>query len=76
MNLLLKLLKTAKSVNMKMRIGSIVGLLIRHATVIETELSSLGIPGLMIELLKNEKTEKVKRKAIATLGEYLFYGAT
>ena len=61
---------------MKIRLASIVGLLIRHATVIENELSQLGIPNLMIDLLKSEKSEKLKRKAIATLGEYLFYGAT
>ena len=29
----------------------------------------------MAEVLK-DKNEKVKRKAIAALGEYLFYGAT
>jgi serine/threonine-protein kinase ULK4 len=76
MNLLLKLVKNFKTANMKARLASIVGLLIRHATVIENELSQLGIPAVLIELIKNEKNEKVKRRAIAALGEYLFYGAT
>lgn len=76
MNLLLKMLKNVKTFNLKTRLCSIVGLLIRHATVIDAELSQLGIPATMIDQFKIEKNEKAKRKAIATLGEYLFYGAT
>jgi len=49
--------------------------LIRHATFIENELSQLNLPAILAELLK-EKNDKLKRKAIAALGEYLFYGAT
>lgn len=30
----------------------------------------------MIEVMKSEKSEKVRRRCIAALGEYLFYGAT
>ena len=51
------------------------GQLIRHATVIENELSQLGIPTILTEVMR-DKSEKVRRKAIAALGEYLFYGAT
>lgn len=58
-----------------MKLCSIVGQLIRHATVIENELSQLGIPTVLTEVMR-DKSEKVKRKAIAALGEYLFYGAT
>ncbi|EGR32487.1 hypothetical protein IMG5_081210 [Ichthyophthirius multifiliis] len=76
MNLLLKLLKVVKQQQTKVKIGSILGYLIRHATVIENELSQQGIPQILIDVLKNEKNEKVKRKCIAALGEYLFYGAT
>ncbi len=50
-------------------------MLIRHATVIENELSQLGIPNTLIDCSK-DKNEKVRRKAVAALGEYLFYGAT
>ena len=57
-----------------MRICSIFGVLIRHATVIENELSQLGIANLLIDLI--EKHDKLKRRAISALGEYLFYGAT
>lgn len=54
---------------------SIIGQLIRHATVIDNELSQLNVPIILTELLK-EKNDKLKRKAVAALGEYLFYGAT
>jgi len=35
----------------------------------------LGIANLLIEFLK-DKNEKVRRRAMSALGEYLFYGAT
>ncbi len=76
MTLLIKLLKQFKIASLKARIASIIGLLIRHATVIENELSSLGIPNVMIEVMRAEKNEKVRRRCIAAMGEYLFYGAT
>jgi len=43
--------------------------------VIDNELSQLNLPAILAELLK-EKNDKLKRKAIAAMGEYLFYGAT
>jgi len=75
MNLLVKLLKTSKNVNLKAKVCCIIGQLIRHATVIDNELSQLNLPAILAELLK-EKNDKLKRKAIAAMGEYLFYGAT
>lgn len=39
MNLILKLIKNFKSTSLKARLASIIGQLIRHATVIENELS-------------------------------------
>lgn len=30
----------------------------------------------MIDVLKTEKNDKVRRRCISALGEYLFYGAT
>lgn len=51
MNLLLKLLKASKIILVKIRLASIIGLLIRHSTVIENELSQLNIPGVMLEVL-------------------------
>jgi serine/threonine-protein kinase ULK4 len=54
----------------------VVGLLIRHATVIDPEVSQVGIVEGMVEILNSKETAQVRRKACAALGEYLFYGAT
>lgn len=52
-----------------------IGLLIRHSTVIENELAESDICNQLIETMK-DKNEKVRKKAIAALGEYMFYAAT
>ena len=52
------------------------GFLIRHATVIEPRIIKLGIINAFIESASKDKSEKVRRKAMAALGELLFYGAT
>jgi serine/threonine-protein kinase ULK4 len=54
----------------------VVGFLIRHATVIEQEVSQVGIVETLIEIMNSKEHNSVRRKAIAALGEYLFYGAT
>ena len=74
-NLLVKITKNCKQTMIKIRLCSIIGLLIRHATVIEPEVAGVGISNLMIDLIK-DVNEKVKRRAMAALGEYLFYSAT
>ncbi|CAI2366337.1 unnamed protein product [Moneuplotes crassus] len=67
--------KSTKSHMIKIRICSIIGLLIRHATVIENEVAESGICNILCRTLQDSK-ENVRRKAIAALGEYLFYAAT
>ena len=74
-SLLVKMLKTSKSANIKIRICSIIGQMIRHATLISPELSGSGLCQALAENLK-EKTDRLRKKAIAALGEYLFYAAT
>jgi len=74
MNLLLKLM-TLKSTNIRIRVCSIIGQLVRHATVIDNDLAELKIQDVFIQLLK-EKVERLRRKAIASFGEFLFYSAT
>jgi len=49
--------------------------LLRHATAIENELNKSGLTNILIETL-NEKNVYARRRAIAALGEYLFYAAT
>jgi len=75
MNLLVKMMKEIKSPLIKIRLCSVVGLLIRHSTVIENDLAESEICQQLIESMK-DKNEKVKRRAIAALGEYMFYAAT
>jgi hypothetical protein len=43
--------------------------------VIGNEVAESGLALLLCEILK-DKSEKVKRKAVASLGEFLFYAAT
>ena len=75
MDLLLYTCKSTKSIYYKMRVWSIIGVLIRHATVIENELSQKGLIYTLQECLL-QKNENVRRKAVAALGEFLFYTAT
>lgn len=75
MSILLKLLKNVKSPHLKMRLCSILGQLVRHSTVIGNEVAESGLLLLLCEVVK-DKNEKVRRKAVASLGELLFYAAT
>ena len=71
----IKLLKTGKSAPLKVRICSIIGQMIRYATLITPDLSTSGLYQILSEQLR-DKIDKVRRKAMAALGEYLFYAAT
>ena len=73
--LLLKLLKSSRQPVLKTRICSIFGQMIRYATVIDVMLASSGMAQTLSELLRDQN-EKTKRKAMAALGEFLFYSAT
>ena len=75
MNMLIKLLKNVKSPHLKLRLCSIIGQLIRHSTVIGNEVAENGMCLILCEVIK-DKNEKVKRKAVGSLGEFLFYAAT
>jgi serine/threonine-protein kinase ULK4 len=74
-NLFVKVLKSAKSTQIKQRLCSIIGLLVRHATIIENDRAELGICEALMEHV-NDKNDKVRRKSMAALGEFLFYAAT
>lgn len=74
-NLFVKVLKSAKSTQIKHRLCSIIGLLVRHATIIENDRADLGIWEALMEHV-NDANDKVRRKSMAALGEYLFYAAT
>jgi len=53
----------------------VIGLLVRHSTVIDAELAQSDVCSVLI-LTLDERSEKVRRRAIAALGEYMFYAAT
>lgn len=75
MDLFLKMLKLAKTQSFKIALCTIIGLLLRHTTVVNNDLAKQGILSITTELVK-DKNPKVRRRAIAALGEYIFYGAT
>lgn len=74
-SLFVKMLRSSKSQNTKLRICSIIGQMIRHATLISPDLSTMGLSQILAENLK-DKNDRLRKKAIAALGEYLFYAAT
>ncbi len=49
--------------------------MIRHSTVIGNEVAESGLALLFCETIK-DKNDKVRKKAVASLGEFLFYAAT
>jgi len=63
-------------VNLKQRLCSIIGQMVRHATQIESEVINKGLANCLIDVVKNDGSVKVRKTAIAALGEYLFYIAT
>lgn len=49
--------------------------MVRHSTVIENEVAESELFPLLVEAVK-DKSDQVRKKAIAALGEYMFYAAT
>lgn len=74
-SLLVKTLRSVKSPLIKQRLCSVLGLLVRHSTVIDNELAESEVAQALIDVME-DRNEKVRRRAIAALGEYLFYAAT
>ena len=74
-SLFLKMLKSIKSPVVRIRVCSVIGLLIRHATVIDNDLAESNLVVGLVETMQ-DKNEQVRRRAMAALGEYLFYAAT
>lgn len=75
LELFIKMLRSTKAKPFKIVLCTIVGLLLRYTTNINNEIAKQSIPELMINLIK-DRSQWVKRRAIAALGEYLFFGAT
>ena len=75
MTLFVRLLKSDRSDRLRVRLASVIGKLIRHATYIADELAGTGILDVLSEVLK-DKSERVRRRAMGALGELLFFCAT
>ncbi|GLC54130.1 hypothetical protein PLESTB_000827100 [Pleodorina starrii] len=73
--LFIRMLRNARAPTLRIRLASVLGLLVRHATFISEELAQTGVVETLSEALK-DKNERVRRRVIATLGELLFYIAT
>ncbi|KAK9845677.1 hypothetical protein WJX84_012207 [Apatococcus fuscideae] len=70
-----RMLRTSRAPALRVRLASVLGLLVRHATVIADALGQSGIIDVLAEGLQDEN-ERVRRRMMATLGELLFYAAT
>ncbi|KAM7488216.1 hypothetical protein LguiB_025700 [Lonicera macranthoides] len=75
MLVLVKMLRLSKASALRVQLASVIGLLIRHSTFIDEELSNSGILGSLTDGLR-DRQEKVRRYSMAALGELLFYIST
>lgn len=75
MGLLVRIMRSAKSPALRARLASVMGTLLRHATYISEELAQSGLAEALVEAVA-ERDERLKRRAMAALGELLFYVAT
>ena len=73
--LFIRMLRNTKAPSLRIKLASVLGLLVRHATYIAEELAQTSVIEILTEALK-DKSEKVRRRVMATLGELLFYVAT
>ena len=68
-------LRGAKVANLKTHFACVLGTLIRHATFIGSDVPKTGIIDALTECVR-DKSEVVRRKSMAALGELLFYIVT
>ena len=68
-------LRGTKTANLKTHFAYVIGALIRHATFIGEDVPKTGIIDALTESVR-DKSEVVRRKSMAALGELLFYIVT
>lgn len=74
--------KQKLSSQLRARICSIFGQMIRHATMIDSDLPASNVVEAFMDIISEENQNSpasdnlLKKKALAALGEYLFYAAT
>ena len=75
MSLFVRMLRTVRHDRLRVRLCSVIGRLVRHATYIADELAATGVLEVVAEALK-DPAERVRRRAMGALGELLFFCAT
>jgi serine/threonine-protein kinase ULK4 len=75
MSMFVRVLASSRSAPLKIKLCSILGLLMRHATHISDEFAKSDAAKVLAETMSDENS-KVRRRAMAALGELLFYVAT
>ena len=69
---LLALLRTASLASLRLRLVSVLALLLRHTTFVGADLARGELLRGLTDALK-DRSEKVRRRVMAALGELLFY---
>ena len=75
MSMFVRVLASSRSAPLKIKLCSILGLLMRHATHISDEFAKSEAAKVLAETMSDENS-KVRRRAMAALGELSFYVAT
>ncbi|KAK1318142.1 Serine/threonine-protein kinase TIO [Acorus calamus] len=75
MQMLVKMLRLTKTSVLRVQLATVIGLLIRHSTFIESDLAHSGIMSALTDGLR-DKQDKVRRFSMAALGELLYYIST
>lgn len=77
MTLCVKLIASSKgAAGFRCAVASIMGLLVRHATFIHSDLAKSGIVDVLVAALAEETNVRTIRKLLACVGELLFYIGT
>jgi hypothetical protein len=74
-SLFINILCKTKNDNIKIRVCSIIAYLVRYSTVIENPLDKWGLTK-QLDIFVRDKNVELAKRAIATLGEYLFFVTT
>lgn len=64
----MQIIRNYKKPELRSKMFEIMGFLVRHATVIQPGVIKQGIINLFVEGATKDKSEKVRRKAMAALG--------
>ncbi|KAF6176628.1 hypothetical protein GIB67_034490 [Kingdonia uniflora] len=72
---LVRVLRLSKVSTLRVQIASVIGLLIRHSTLIEDEVASSGLLVVLTHGVRDNH-DKLRRFSMAALGELLFYIST